>query len=115
MNSMVVLFPYNIGGVWVFDDESKGLQREPFVGEMNVIIDHVVQGIPGARDGVCLYFSAVPFPGHQLSLSWRRSDGYGGNFYFCEGLRIEGWLCPAFLRYVDEPPKEIFIRADAKR
>jgi hypothetical protein len=27
---------------------------------------------------------------------------------------MEGWLCPALIKYFESPPKEIFVQASAK-
>jgi hypothetical protein len=32
----------------------------------------------------------------------------GGNVYRCNELDMVGWLCPALLKYFNEPPKQIF-------
>ncbi len=50
-----------------------------------------------------MVFSAIPFPGHQLRLEWRREEG-AGNIYYSAELDTEGWLCPALLRYPEERP-----------
>ena len=52
-------------------------------------------------------------PGHQFRLDWRRADG-SGNWYYSQDLGMEGWLCPALLRYFDEPPKEIFVQVKSR-
>jgi len=54
-------------------------------------------------------FSATPFPGHQYRLDWRREDS-GGNVYYSAELDMEGWLCPALLRYFSEAPKQIYVQ-----
>lgn len=115
MNSMMVIFPYNLSGIWVFDDSTVGLLREPFVGDVNEMINHVSASIPEARSGFALFFSATPFPGCQMKLVWLRSDGAQGNFYFSPDLNKEGWLCPALLKYFLTPPPEIYIKAEPKR
>jgi hypothetical protein len=65
MNSILVIHPYKSDGVWMFDDPSVGLQREPFVAGADLIIDRMVEGIPNAEDGVTMFFSASQFPGRQ--------------------------------------------------
>jgi hypothetical protein len=55
-------------------------------------------------------FSAEAFPGATLHLVWRRKE-LSGNVYYSPELDMEGWLCPALLRYFDEPPKEIFAQS----
>ena len=58
MNAIVLIQPYRHEGVWVFDDETVGLVREPFVSGADVIIDRMVEGIPGAEKGFNLFFSS---------------------------------------------------------
>jgi hypothetical protein len=56
-----------------------------------------------------MIFSATPFPGHQYRLDWQRAD-CGGNWYYCEQLGMEGWLCPALLRYFDDRPEQLYLQ-----
>ena len=108
MNSINVIAPYKHHGMWVFDDSRVGLVQEPFVSGADTMIDRVVAEIPDAGRGFVLIFSSTPFPGHQYRLDWRRSQG-GGNWYYSEQLQIEGWLCPALLRYFADAPKQLFV------
>jgi hypothetical protein len=107
-NAMLVIFPYRNEGVWMFDDEAAGLRQEPFVSGAPEIIDRLVAGIPGAEQGFALYFSERPFPGHRLKLDWLREE-YGGNWYRADGM--DGWLCPALLRYFPKAPPAIYCQA----
>jgi hypothetical protein len=50
-NSLYVLRPYKFQGSWVFDDESVGLKREPFVFGIDDMIERLVAGIPHAEKG----------------------------------------------------------------
>ena len=56
-----------------------------------------------------LIFSAGRFPNHDVKARWVR-EGDGGNWYESEQFEMEGWLCPALLKYFDEAPKEIYAR-----
>jgi hypothetical protein len=113
VNAINVIAPYRHLGMWVFDDPRVGLVQEPFVGGADVIIDRVVEGVRNAETGFLMLFSATPFPGHQFRLSWRRADG-SGNYYYSEAHGIEGWLCPALLKYFDKAPEEIFFQVKPK-
>ena len=64
-NALMVIKPYWYEGTWVFDDESVGLNREPFVFGIPEMINDLVSGIPLARSGFRLIFSSAPFPGYQ--------------------------------------------------
>ena len=112
-NSIQVLFPYNHHGAWVFDDESVGLEREPFVCGIDDMIDELTADIPNAAEGFKLLFSPTPFPGALVKLEWRRGES-GGNWYWCEQYQKEGWLCPALYKYFDQAPRELHIQAASK-
>jgi len=114
VNAINVIAPYQYEGLWVFDDAKVGLVQEPFVGGADTIIDQLVSGIADAGDGFTMIFSAAEFPGYQHRLEWRRAER-SGNIYFSPELKMEGWLCPALLRYFEEPPKEIFVQVRAKQ
>ncbi len=113
MNAISVLFPYKHEGMWVFDDPDVELRREPFVFGIDEMITRLVTAIPDAEQGFRLLFSPTPFPGHQVKLEWRREE-YGGNWYFCPQLGIEGWLCPALFKYFDKAPLELYGKAEPK-
>ena len=114
MNAIVAIHPYQAHGMWVFDDAAVGLSQEPFVSGADDIIDRMVAGIDGAREGFTLLFAAEPFPGFQLELEWLRAD-LSGNWYRSDAIGMEGWLCPALLRYFDAPPPKLYAQFRAKR
>lgn len=109
-NSIFVIRPYKWLGLWVFDDANVGLVKEPFVGGADTILDVATAHIPNAAHGFVAVFSASYFPDAQIVLDWVREDG-GGNVYQWAEKQMEGWLCPALLRYFSEPPKKLFIQA----
>ena len=45
-NVLVVIEPYWYQDTWVFDDESVGLDKEPFVQGIPEMIDYLVKDIP---------------------------------------------------------------------
>ena len=110
-NSVHVIWPYNVQGIWAFDDEPRGLLREPFVGAINSMIDSLVTNIPDAKIGFRLLFSEDFIPDYDVKLVWMRQEGKG-NWYYCKKFEIEGWLCPALLKYFKEPPQEIYVKAE---
>jgi hypothetical protein len=112
-NSILVIAPYRYEGTWVFDDERFGLVREPFVGGVPEMIDHLVADIPNAERGFRLTFSAQPFPDFEEKLTWVRGDSVG-NYYKLDDPPMEGWICPALFKYYDKPPQEIYVKADPK-
>jgi hypothetical protein len=113
-NAMMVIYPYQNDGLWVFDDDRVGLVREPFVVGISEMIDAMVGDIPNAEDGFRLLFSAKPFPGYQEELVWVRGE-YDGNWYRWAKLGAEGWLCPALMKYFDKAPEAIYVRFESKK
>ncbi len=112
-NFLQVIFPYKYEGVWVFDDESKELDKEPFVLGADDMIDLLVADDPDADGGFKLLFSHGPFPGYQAHAEWVREE-MEGNWYSLREYSIEGWLCPALLKYFDEPPQNIYAKAEPR-
>ena len=114
-NSIMVLKPYKWEGMWVFDDSKTGLVREPFVAGVPEILESLLvkQGIPleDAAKGFRLIFSAVPFPGHQLSAKRMAEEG-GGTWYEESGSKARGWLCPALFRYFTTAPENLYVRVE---
>ena len=112
-NSLLVIAPYRHAGTWVFDDARRGLSKEPFVAGIPELIDKLVADIPNADKGFRLTFSAQAFPNYDDKLVWKRK-GMGGNWYYSERFKTEGWLCPALFKYFRQAPKEIYVKAEAK-
>ena len=108
-NQIAVIKPYRWEGMWVFDDERVGLNKEPFVAGADTMIDIAVaeKGIKNADKGFLLFFSVGIFPGADMELEWVREES-GGNVYRWGDQ--EGWLYPALLRYFDVAPKRIFVQ-----
>ncbi len=108
-NELVAIHPYKVRDLWVFDDEQAGLVQEPFVAGADLIIDAMVTDIPHADQGFTLVFSAHPFPGHQLALERRKAEA-NGHWYFSPSLDLEGWFCPALLRYFATAPEQLYAQ-----
>ena len=106
-NSIMVMHPYLHKGTWVFDDEEKNLQREPFIAGIDAMISMIVESENLDVDGFSVCFSASFMPGSHFTLDWVRNEG-GGNWYKCPELGMEGWLCPALYKYFPDPPKKIY-------
>jgi hypothetical protein len=111
VNSLFVIAPYKYEGMWVFDDPRVGLSREPFIAGIDTMIDRMVADIPNAEKGFRAVFSAAPFPGSTEKLKWRREES-GGNWYYNERFKMEGWLCPALFKYFPTAPKTIFMKVE---
>ena len=113
MNALLVIAPYKYQGAWVFDDPAVGLSREPFIAGIDTMIDRAVADIPSAEKGFRAIFSASPFPGANWKLEWRRGES-GGNWYYSDQFKMEGWLCPALLKYFPTAPREIYVKIEPK-
>ena len=116
-NPILVIKPYKWNGMWVFDDERVGLDKEPFVAGADTMIDTAIQlkGIPNADNGFLMVFSGGPLPDADFVLEWVREDS-GGNVYKGrfgvdgEAKKLEGWLCPALNLYYPDAPKKLYVQ-----
>jgi len=108
-NQINVIHPYKTGfGYWVFDDEEVGLQKEPFVGSINEMLDRLT------NDGTqCTVFISEDYiPGYNLKLiQCPAPDGtHEPGWYKWNERNLSGWLCPALLKYFDGYPHTIFVK-----
>ena len=76
-NSIMVIHPYLHKGTWVFDDEDKNLQREPFIAGIDAMISMIVESENLDVDGFSVCFSASFMPGSHFTLDWVRNEGGG--------------------------------------
>lgn len=112
MNTISVISPYKFEGVWVFDDPEKGLTKEAFVAGADTMLDVVTRDLPKDKRFL-LYFSAEPFPGHQIKLNHVKPE-YEGNIYHWEEHGLDGWLCASLYKYFDTAPKNLYIQIKLK-
>jgi hypothetical protein len=121
MKPLYIIVPYrhpDTPHIWVFDDDMRGLLREPFVGEANTMLDYAAEKLH-AKNRLILFFADGR---HRLSLDWlyhnivaelelkHGGDAVGSTYdaMFGDGKRFtDVWLCPALLEYFDEPPERI--------
>lgn len=114
-NQLYVIYPYKVKDTWVFDDPERGLALEPFVEGIPEMINLITAGFPGRNTGFKLIFSDREFHAtnaRKAKLLFFEED-MGGAWYVgnWEGHHLEGWLCPALMKYFPEPPKEIWVAA----
>ena len=116
MNKILTKFPYCRNGIWKFDDASVNIKGEPFVGEVNNMIDLMIcTSIPEAKDtekGITAHFSRDPFPGYE-HVFYRKGTELGGTWYRFGGF--DGWLCPALFKYFETAPPFIYIKIEARK
>jgi hypothetical protein len=113
-NSIFVIKPYKWEGLWDFDDPAVGLVREPFVGGADTIIDVATGHLPNADRGVLAVFSASAFPSAQIVLEWACEEGSGNVYHWAE-KGMEGWLCPALLKYFERAPETLHVQVKPVR
>lgn len=104
-NSIYTIFPYKEKGVWMFDDEWKGINREPFVAGADTLLDEVCDG----KEDIVAIFSQTPFKDFDFYINKVKEDEYGTT-YFCEKFDHELWLCPALWVYLIPSPEKIYIK-----
>ena len=113
-NSIFVIFPYHENGVWMFNDEARGILREPFLGNINSILSLLSSEIKNAQKGFALYFSDRFFPGVTARFIKIR-DEFGGASYRSEQFNLEGYLCPCLHKfYPGIAPSQLFAVAKPK-
>ena len=115
-NSLFVINAYLDHEAWVFDDELRGLHKEPFVAGADTVID-ILSGrvFDDNVDSCTLLFSDRPFPSHTYKMAHVSSDGYSGNWYTMltdnDQPSMKFWLCPALLKFFDKAPNHIYVQA----
>lgn len=119
MNVINIIYPYKYESQWVFDDESRGLDKEAFVSGMPEMIESILSltniGITTKEFPIKFkfMFSEIPFPNNFGYLEWDKSD-ISGNYlykYSFGSYHYQGWLYP-LLEYFDKPPHRIYFKAD---
>lgn len=104
-NSIKAIKVYQWNGLWVFDDESVGLNKEPFVSGADTLLDKLANG----KNTVILIFSDNPFPDYNLAVELVDSTP-GGSNYYCKEMNHKLWLCPALFKYFPVTPKIIYLK-----
>ena len=131
-NVLNVIQPYWYANYWVFDDASKGLEKESLEGRFEAelreimvlarligggvtkMIDYLVKDIPNAREGFILLFSSQPFAGYRVQLS-RIAEENGGCLYRGKNYSAETCLSPALFRYFETTPESLYMKAEPQR
>lgn len=110
-NQINTIYPFkNKYGTWVFNDEAVGLHEEPFVSNINPIIETVVK-----RDKFTAFISHSTIANEQIILDRVDDNSHGDigeGWYQMRGTGLIGWLCPATLKYFSSYPKEIHVRIE---
>jgi hypothetical protein len=130
-NLLAVIETYWYEGAWVFDDPSRGLEKESLEGcfeaefreiralarliggGVTKLIDYLVKDIPDARAGFVLLLSSQPFAGYQLELD-RIAEEDGGCLYRGSNHCAEVWLSPELIRYFETAPESLYVKAEPR-
>ena len=120
-NSIFSLTAYRHDNMWVFDDEDRGLVKEPFVAGADTMFD-VMSGniLPDTNNTRCsIAFSANPMPNHDVHVKQIEDHGEDmGDTYevvkaFTPALNtfngFQFWLCPALLSFFKSAPENIYV------
>lgn len=117
MNSVNYISSYRHFGAWVFDDESRELDKEPFVEGADLLLDAMSgRDKYDYIDRCSFYFASTPLPSWDVKLTFDSEDGYDGSFFLVDfpakGVSGQGpiWLCPALLKFFTTPPESIFVK-----
>ena len=112
MNIINTILARRFNGIWVFEDQERGLINEAFVGGIPEIIEKIMEDshIPKTDEKVLIIFSAESFKGHSHILKHKEQDGTGNTYKLGE---MEGWLCAALYQYFDKTPSEIYVQMKA--
>tara|TARA_R100000008_G_C3581403_1_gene168783 strand:- start:1202 stop:1567 length:366 start_codon:yes stop_codon:yes gene_type:complete len=113
-NALYVISPYKIEGQWVFDDSSKGLEREPLVCGADILCSQLFKKYGDFN----LIFSDNKLPKFDFHLKKHTSktdlDMTNGTWYKVAGSDLDVWLCPALFRYYDKAPENLYIKGNSK-
>lgn len=113
-NCIMAIHPYYENGLWMFDDDATGLKKELLVAGVPEILEWLAakKNIANPRNGFTVIFASTPFPNYDLEATHQRYES-GGDVYAVETPlgTMEGWLCPALLKYFDAAPEKLFIQA----
>lgn len=107
----MIIKVYRHCGTWAFTDKARELVHEPFVAGIPEIIDHFVS-TNGTQDQEThsITFSGSDFPGSQGVLQRGRPESGGFWYHFMSlSKTLDGWLCPATLKYFNEHPEHLFV------
>jgi hypothetical protein len=78
------------------------------------MLDILAKDIPNADQGFRFLFSGVPFPGHTHRMEWGRAEEGGHWYYGPPNFGVQGWLGPAFFKYLRTTPRFIYFKAEPK-
>lgn len=120
-NSIFSLTAYRHDDMWVFDDEERGLVKEPFVHGADTMFDFMSGNVlPGVNNTRCsIVFSANPMLNNDVHVKHIEDLGEDmGDIYevvsaFTSATTsfdgFQFWLCPALLSFFNKAPENIYV------
>lgn len=132
MTQIFKINPRKESNIWLFDDPSRELDREPFVMGADAMIEALADQAGACRYqksiGVPIYFSAEPFSINSFAATEFTRSRFGvepeaiqagacgedGAWYqgTVGNVDFEGWLCPATLKYFPVHPPKLYALVD---
>lgn len=112
-NAISAIHPYWHEGLLVFDDASKGLDKEPFVQNADSVLWKLACQTLGVDEDsdqrFTVLFSSQHFRGATASATLIEED-CGGHVYAHDDTGETFWLCPALLCYFEEAPDALHVQ-----
>jgi hypothetical protein len=108
---MMTLTIYKTNGVWMFDDEEKGILQEPFVDGFTELIDFILKEFglfQGSHRGIDIEFSATQ--DHPDMVKIEKIQDLGDDWASYRYKNMVGSLCPVTLEYLGKHPEYFFVR-----
>ena len=102
---------YKKNGTWMFDDTSKNIKEEPFVGGFSELIDFVLKEYKvfnGAHRGIEIEFSREREDEEMIRID--RVEILTDDWARYQYKDMEGLLCPVTLQYFGEHPDFFYIK-----
>lgn len=102
---------YKENGIWIFDDASKNIEKEPFVGGFSELIDFILKekGVwAGSHRGIDIEFSLEKESADMVEI--KKVENMDNDWALYEYKEMQGTLCPLTLKYFGYHPASFFVR-----
>ncbi|MEY5049175.1 MAG: hypothetical protein RLZZ175_2534 [Bacteroidota bacterium] len=102
--------PYRQLNTWMFDDESRNIEQEPFVVGIPEMIDTVLALKSIKAKQFSMQFSENEIINSDLVLEIDYEVSDGAWYKIHNNPEVKGWLCPVIHKYFNTVPEKIFIQ-----
>ena len=102
---------YKENGIWIFDDASKNIEKEPFVCGFSELIDFILKekGVwAGSHRGIDIEFSLEKESADMVEI--KKVENMDNDWALYEYKEMQGTLCPVTLQYSGQHPDSFFVR-----